>query len=223
MPQTISQSRFEKRTGHMADSIGSGKVVPSTSASIVEAMIREPIIQSLKAGSDLRLEPVDPVHADPIFRLVDGDRARLGARLPWVEGTRTPADTLAFIEDSMRRRENPGSGDWAIIAIIEDQPTIVGVIGLHELDRAHRRTAIGYWIAGDHEGRGFITRAGSAVIDHLFAVGFHRIELRVATDNDRSLAVAERLGLRFEGVSRGVEHLNGRWIDHAVHARLDTD
>ena len=186
-------------------------------------MIRDPIIQPLQAASDLRLEPVEPSHAEPIFRLVDGDRARLGNRLPWVEGTRTPADTMAFIEDSMERRQGPGSGDWAIVATIEARPTIVGVIGLHGLHRANLRTAIGYWIAGAHEGHGFITRASSAVVDHLFELGFHRVELHVATDNDRSRAVAERLGFQFEGVNREIERLNGRWIDLAMHARLSTD
>ena len=186
-------------------------------------MIRDPIIRPLQAASDLRLEPVEAPHARRIFRLVDEDRTRLGARLPWVEGTRTPDDTLAFIEDSIRRRESSGSGDWAIIATLEDGPSIVGVIGLHGLHRANLRTAIGYWVAGAHEGRGFITRAGAAVVDHLFDIGFHRVEIHVATDNDRSRAVAERLGLRFEGVSRGAERLHGRSIDLAVHARLRTD
>lgn len=186
-------------------------------------MLRENIIRPLQAGSDLRLEPVEPGHAEMLFRLIDQDRARLGARLPWVEGTRTPADSLAFIEDSMERRHGPGSGDWSIIATIDDRPTIVGVIGLHGLHRANLRTEIGYWVAGKHEGRGFITRAADAVVDHLFELGIHRAEIHVATDNDRSRAVAERLGFQFEGVCRGAEVLHGRSIDHAIHARLSTD
>ena len=208
----------------MANSIGSGRRTgPSGDPSIVEPMIPEPIIETLVSGSDLRLEPVEPSHAEPIFRLVDQDRTRLGARLPWVQGTRTPADTLAFIEDSVERRNGPGSGDWAIVAMIDDRPTIVGVIGLHGLQRANHRTAIGYWIAGDHEGLGFITRAGTAVIDHLFDLGFHRVEIHVAVDNQRSRTVAERLGLQLEGVSRGAEWLHGKPIAHAIYARLNTD
>jgi len=186
-------------------------------------MRRNTIIEPLRVGSDLRLEPVEPSHAEVLFRLVDQDRDRLGARLPWVEGTRSPADSLVFIEDSMQRRQSSGSGDWAIVATIAEHPTVVGVIGLHGLHRVHRRTAIGYWISGNHEGRGFITRSAAAVVDHLFDLDFHRVEIHIATDNDRSLAVAERLGFQFEGVCRGAEFLHGHSIDHAIHARLSTD
>ena len=186
-------------------------------------MVKEPIIIPLESGSDLRLEPLEPHHAETIFRLVDQDRPRLGARLPWVEDVRTAADTLAFVEDSMKRRQTEGSGDWAIVSIIEGQPTIVGVIGLHSLRRSDRRTAIVYWIAGAHEGHGYITRAGTAIVDHLFELGFHRIEILVAVDNQRSRAVCERLGFQPEGVCRGAEWLHGRPIDHAIHARLATD
>ena len=207
----------------MADSIGREKDVASWCSSIVEPMTQDLIIKTLEAGSDLNLEPVQPAHAESIFHLVDQDRVRLGARLPWVEGTRTSADTLAFIEDSMKRRNGGGSGDWVIVARIDERPTIVGVIGLHGLHRTNRRTEIGYWIAGEFEGRGFVTRAASAVVDHLFDLGFHRLGINVAADNDRSRAVAERLGFRFEGVCRGAEFLHGRPIDHAIHARLRTD
>ena len=55
-----------------------------------------------------------------------------------------------------------GSGDWAIEASVDGTPTIVGVIGLHTTRLAHRRTAIGYWIASPYEGRGFVTRAADS-------------------------------------------------------------
>ena len=186
------------------------------------------LVEPLRIGSDLRLEPVAPSHAPEIFRLVDADRARLGARLPWVGGTRTVADTEAFIEGSIARRDTAqggdGGGDWAIIARIDDVQAdadrIAGVIGLHTTRWAHRRTAIGYWIAGEHEGRGFVTRSVASLVPYLHGRGMHRVEIHVAVDNDRSRAVATRCGFTLEGVCRGAEWIDGRVLDHAIYAHL---
>lgn len=183
-----------------------------------------PLVHPLSDAADLHLIPLGPSHAPAIFDLVDRDRGRLAARLPWVEGCRTVEDTLGFIAGSVIRRNSAeggdGSGDWAIEASVDGTPTIVGVIGLHTTRLAHRRTAIGYWIASPYEGRGFVTRAARLVADHGIAQGLCRIEIHVADDNQRSRAVAERLGFEFEGVARAAEWIHGRPCDHAIYAHV---
>jgi len=185
-----------------------------------------PVI-TLEIGHDLHLEPLGPSHAEEIYQLMDGDRTRLGARLPWVRLTKTASDTLQFISGSIQRRDvdsgGDGSGDWAIVATSDGARQIVGVIGLHGTNLPHRRTAIGYWVAGKFEGRGFVTRAVEAVTTHCFGVGFHRVEVHAATDNHRSRAIPERLGFRLEGELRSVEWIHDRPVDHAIYARLSTD
>ncbi|MDA0294632.1 MAG: GNAT family protein [Planctomycetota bacterium] len=185
-----------------------------------------PVI-TLRIGHDLRLEPLGPEHAEEIFQLMDGDRTRLGARLPWVPLTKTVSDTTRFIEGSIGRRDvgsgGDGSGDWAIVVTIEGIRRIVGVVGLHGTLLAHRRTAIGYWVASEFEGCGYVTRSVEAVTAHCFAVGLHRVEIHCATDNRRSRSIPERLGFRLEGERRQVEWIHGQPVDHAIYARLATD
>lgn len=185
------------------------------------------LVESIEIGPDLRLEPLEPHHAPALFRLVDEDRDRLGARLPWVASTRTPEDTLAFIAGSRARRDpatgGDGSGDWAILAGGPEALGPVGVIGIHAPNWSHRRVTLGYWIAGRFEGRGWITRSAAAMTGHLHDKGMHRVEIRAALDNRRSRAVPERLGFRLEGALRAVEWIHGRPIDHAVYGRLSTD
>jgi ribosomal-protein-serine acetyltransferase len=182
------------------------------------------LVEPLQIGPDLRLEPAEPGHAAEIFTLVDADRSRLGVRLPWVGGTRTIADTLAFIEGSIARRDTArggdGGGDWAMVLSERGEDRIVGVIGLHTTRWTHRRTAIGYWIAGTHEGRGVVTRCVTTLVPHLHARGMHRVEIHVAVDNDRSRSVATRCGFTLEGVCRAAEWIDGRAIDHAVFAHI---
>lgn len=51
----------------------------------------------------------------------------------------------------------------------------------------------------------------------------HRIRCAAASDNYASLRVISRLGFRFEGLARQAEFVGGRWVDHAVFAKLSTD
>ena len=186
------------------------------------------LVIPLEIGTDLGLEPLRPEHAASLFTLVDTDRDRLGDRLPWVAGTRSIDDTRAFIDSSMARRDTSiggdGGGDWAIVDRGRTSTGgIVGVVGIHEVRWVHRRTSIGYWVVGDAEGRGLVSRSVASVARHLFGHGLHRLEIRAATDNHRSRAVAERCGFTLEGVGRCVEWIHERPIDHAVYGRLASD
>jgi len=190
-------------------------------------MTTKSLVQDLAPGPDLRLEVLDLPHADAIFRLVDADRARLGAWFAWVEGTRRPEDTRAFIRSAIAGRDGPegagGGCEWAMRWNGPAGETLVGVVGIHDVHRADRRASIGYWIAGPYEGRGLVTRAAAALVDHAFGAGFHRIEIRADVDNRRSRAIPERLAFTLEGVLRDVVWVGGRPRDHAVYARLATD
>ena len=101
---------------------------------------------------------------------------------------------------------------------------LAGCVGLHGIDRSHLSTAIGYWIAGEFEGRGLMTRAVRVLVEHAFGdLGLHRVEIRCAVGNARSRAIPERLGFRQEGILRGAERAAGRHLDIAVYGRLATD
>lgn len=190
-------------------------------------MIPAPLVEPMKIAADLRLMPLVPAHAEDVFRLVDEDRIRLGARLPWVRHTLAVTDTEDFIRDSVARRDvhggGDGSGDWTIQVGTGNQSLIVGMVGIHAPHWQDRRVTIGYWIAGAHEGRGWITRSVGAVVERLQSLGMHRIEIRARVDNPRSRAVPERLGFTLEGELRSIEWFEGRAIDHAVYSRLATD
>jgi ribosomal-protein-serine acetyltransferase len=84
--------------------------------------------------------------------------------------------------------------------------------------------SIGYWLAADAQGRGLMTRAVAACLDHAFAAwDLHRIEIRAAPDNARSRAVPERLGFVQEGILREAERHADRFGDLVVYAMLAAD
>lgn len=160
---------------------------------------------------------VEERHAGEILEVVDRERAYLGEWLPWVDTTRTAADTLKFIQNSLAQfaaNEGFAAGIWCA-------EELAGVVGTHRVDWLNRRAEIGYWLASKFQGRGIITDACRAVIEHAFlAWKLNRVEIHCATGNRKSCAIPERLGFSLEGMLRKAQLLNGTHHDIKVYALL---
>ena len=165
-------------------------------------------------GSELRLG--DERDAEELYALIDRHRAYLARWLPWAEG-QTPAATREFLATSRRQWE---AGE-ALNTLIVVDGAIAGVVGVHAISRMHDTSSIGYWLAPGLQGRGLMTRAVAAYLDAAFGPWrLHRMELRAAVGNERSRAVAERLGFVEEGVARQAERIGERRLDLVVYSLL---
>jgi ribosomal-protein-serine acetyltransferase len=168
-----------------------------------------------------RLRAFEEADADELFALTDRHRAHLEPWLPWVALTTSPDDSLEFIRRT-RRQLDADAGMQ--LALVDADSAIAGVAGFHGFDWQNRATTIGYWLAADRQGRGLMTAAVRALVDHAFAErGLHRVEIAAAVDNARSRAIPERLGFREEGVRRGAERHGDRYLDLVVYALLAPD
>jgi RimJ/RimL family protein N-acetyltransferase len=119
-------------------------------------------------------------------------------RIPSPYGEPEARDWLA---DDARLR----AGGEGLAAVIVDAATdeLLGGIGMVHMDREEARTEIGYWLAHDARGRGAMTRAVRLFSRWLLEnLPIERVGILAAVENDRSRAVAERAGFRFEGVLR---------------------
>lgn len=71
------------------------------------------------------------------------------------------------------------------------------------------------------QGKGIITQACAALVDHAFQeMNLHRVEIRTAVENFKSRAVPERLGFKEEGIARQSAWLYDQFIDHVVYGML---
>ncbi len=167
---------------------------------------------------ELRLIRMDD--AAPLFALTDVNRTYLTRWLPWVDSTRAVEDTRAFVRRSQEElRSNTG-----LQATIRFRDQLVGMIGLTYIDWTNRRTEVGYWIGEAFQGKGIMTRACHALVDYAFdQLGMNRVEIRAASDNARSQAVASRLGFVAEGTLRECAWLNDRFIDLVMFSHLRRD
>ncbi len=103
-------------------------------------------IHRLDEESWLKLLTVED--AERLFALVDSCRPHLRKWLPWVDSTKTVEDSKAFIAGGLRKFA-AGNG---FEAGIWHKGQLAGVIGLHYIDRANKKTSIGYWLGSSFKG-----------------------------------------------------------------------
>jgi ribosomal-protein-serine acetyltransferase len=162
----------------------------------------------------LRLTEV--ADAEELNEAVEANRAYLARWMPWAGG-QTLENTRAFIQTS---RSDYAADRGINLVIVEDQ-RIVGTVGCHRVDPENRSASLGYWIAEAAQGRGTVTIAARALLDHVFGHRkLNRVDIHAGVENRRSRAVAERLGFQFEGVLREFERNGDRFVDHAVYSML---
>ncbi len=156
--------------------------------------------------------------AEEMFSVVDGDRERLRRFLPWVDSLRGVEDERKYLEMTDR--------EWAKSSLFDfgmhrRDGAYLGNIGVHSIAWPHGRCELGYWIAGQFEGQGYVTEAVAALEKACFELGFFRVEIRCSSLNERSAAVPKRLGYRHEGTLRqeAVDH-RGQRRDTFIFAKL---
>lgn len=150
------------------------------------------------------------------------DRARAHIR-PWVG----PAFIAAGIDGArgtLTRYAEATARDGARIYGIWDDGTLIGGVMFVEFNSAGGGCEIGCWLEPAGEGRGHITAAVEVLLSYAFAErGLHRAEWRCRSDNERSIAVARRLGMTWEGELREAWPVDGVFHNKAVWSILDRE
>lgn len=164
------------------------------------------------------LQKNDLALAEVVFRTVDEDRDRLARFLPWVDLTLEVCDTRAYLERTAEEWVIGQGFDYQLLRAVDEQ--YLGNLGLHTISWTHARAEIGYWIAAAYEGHGYMTEAVAVLERAAFAAGFERLEIRCSPKNERSAAVAARLGYLLEGVLHGDVIERGRRRDTMIFAKL---
>lgn len=175
----------------------------------------EPI--SIADGGHLRLWETGD--AAELTETIAAKREHLTTWLPWAEAHGF-ADSVEFLE---RKRQQVEANDGFEAAIVLDG-RLAGGIGFHRVDWINRSTSLGYWLAADAEGRGLMTAAVRAFLDHaFFEWELHRVIIEVVVGNERSQAIPERLGFQQEAILREAKLVGGSFEDTRLYAMLAPD
>ena len=174
-----------------------------------------------------------PVLTDGVIRLETISRAHLDGlagllRDPEViHNTRVPDPPDDGFEERWLEAYETGTVDGTRdgYAIVDAETgDFLGIAGLVAIERDANQGEIGYVVTREARGRGIATRALRLVTDYaLGEVGLERVQLLINSDNEASIAVAERCGYRREGVFRSLYMKPGRRADTIVFSRLPGD
>ena len=146
----------------------------------------------------LVLSPIRRDDAAALFAIQsDPDVMRFWNHPAWTR----QAEARAQIDDDLAAQ---ATGTQLKLAVREtlDGP-LLGICVVFALDRDAARAEIGYLLAPDRQGRGYMHEALQHLLDYLFqTLHLHRVEAEVDPRNQPSARVLERLGFQLEGVLR---------------------
>ena len=115
----------------------------------------------------------------------------------WWGHQRRAADTALALAGLMDRISTipPGMGWWMLID--RTSGAAVGDAVLQPAPVPEGEIEIGWHLARDHWGKGYGSESAGAVLEHgLNSLAIERIVATIVPDNQRSIALAERIGMR---------------------------
>jgi ribosomal-protein-serine acetyltransferase len=164
----------------------------------------------------LTLRKYAPRDAARLQALIDPQRERLLEGFAEVaRGLRTPAEAEAFIAEKSALWQSAKTlcyGLW-----LTEADRLIGQLQVKNLAWHIPSGELSYFIGPAHLRQGFASEAVRAVLHEAFeAHRFERIYLRIIASNHESLALAGKLGFKWEGLHRS-EFRGGGGALHDVH------
>ena len=172
---------------------------------------------SLDLGDGLALTGLEPWQAPEFAAFVAAERSHLAPWLPWGASITDDGSARSFLQ---RYADGTASDGRRIYALRADG-TIVGGALFRVFEPDAGLCEVGVWLAAGAQGRGYVTRAVTAMLDWaLLDRGLHRAEWHCVPENAASRRLAERLGFTLEGTLRESWEHDGRLWDTEVWAVL---
>lgn len=176
----------------------------------------------IKVDNTISLELVNDRHPEAIFNLVNANRFQLREWLPWVDNMQSVDFIKNFINGSLKR--NADKSEFAFVIIFNSR--IVGRIGIYNIDHQNKIAAIGYWLDGNVQGKGIVTKSCQELISFCFnTLQLNRIEIKCGTENYKSQTIPEKLNFKKEGTIRMGEFLSNKnmFIDLYSYSLIKDD
>ncbi len=129
----------------------------------------------------------------------------------------------AFWRDRIATSLRDFAADRSVRLVVERRDSRSGIIGMVNFTDVQRGALqacnLGYSLALDAQGHGFMTEALEVAIGFMFEQrNLHRIHAGHLPENLRSAAVLRRLGFEPYGYARDYLLIGGRWRDHVLNS-----
>jgi ribosomal-protein-serine acetyltransferase len=168
-------------------------------------------------GDDAGLGMLEPWHAEQFAAAVDQARAYLAPWVPFAHSV-TDVDSARVL---LQRLADRHAGDTAHLYGIWQDGQLIGGAVFPQFDTGTGICELGVWLVPRVAGRGLITKAARYLLDWAIRIrGMSRVEWHTNPENERSKAVARRLGMTCEGVLRSAFVLAGKREDVEIWSIL---
>jgi [ribosomal protein S5]-alanine N-acetyltransferase len=160
------------------------------------------------------LRPLRAADRDEFLAMSQGSR---DLHEPWISPPTTPRGFEAYV--ARLERDDHES----FLVCDKGTHAIAGVINLNNIVRGTFLSAsLGYYVAADYAGRGYMLEGLAKVSEHAFRVmGLHRLEANIQPENIRSVRLVQRCGFHLEGLSPDFLYIDGAWRDHERWCKVD--
>lgn len=157
--------------------------------------------------SRVDLHPLTLSHQDEFCTLV---RASSELHRPWMQLPATGKEFQAWMH-----RFDDGTNRGYLIRVRETGAA-AGTVNINSIIRGrYQGASLGYAAFAPSAGHGYMTEGLAATLHHAFTdLRLHRLEANIQPANKASLAVVQRLGFRYEGISPDYLYIDGAWRDH---------
>ncbi|MGW6458517.1 GNAT family N-acetyltransferase [Streptomyces sp. NPDC055078] len=171
----------------------------------------------LPGAEQAELRPLEPWRAAEFLAHIDRGREYIGEFVGLPDAASDLGSARAFLQSYADKQ----AADRGRLYGIWLDGTLVGGVLFRTFDAESGNCEVGCWLEPSAVGRGLVTRAVRLLIDWAVAErGMHRVEWLVSAGNRASIKVAERLGMRRDGVLRESYPYRGERHDTEVWSLL---
>ena len=167
----------------------------------------------------VKIRCYDPIDVALLFEAARESVTEVSRWLPWCHPEYSMEESLEWILKCRRFWDDGLEYHFAVFD--RDTETLVGGVGLNQLDVTNRLANLGYWVRTAWTRRGVATAAAQLAVRFGFEeLGLIRLEVTVGLRNTASQRVAEKVGAVREGLLRKRLFINGQSEDALIYSLL---
>jgi ribosomal-protein-alanine N-acetyltransferase len=137
----------------------------------------------------------------------------------WLPAREKSLDELFEEELAKNRMEDR----YLRLAGVTAHGRLAGFFNLNEIVRGVFQNAYAAWsVSAEVAGQGYGTEGTRGLFDLAFSekgLALHRVQANIIPSNAPSLRLAEKVGMRREGLAERYLKIDGQWQDHVMYAK----
>lgn len=166
----------------------------------------------------LVIREVQPSDWEALNQIVSDPEAR---RFMHIAAWETPDGRLGWFDWCISNQKDRQGGNYNWVLVLASSGRVIGWLVIGDSDRKEREgdRSMGYMVAREHWGHGYMTEALRAILRYEFEVlGVRRVVANCETNNPASARVMEKAGMQFVQTLYDADPLEGNFAERHHYA-----